>query len=305
MGTPDTLDALVTRLVLVCLLCAGALAAAGCGGEATSGRGEPVTVNVTSDYGARHVATFTIRHPRAKRTQRALLAAHASVIAGPSGVRSIDGVTGPWRLYVNGVATGPGAGVYGGERVWWDSRPAGAARHIPVVVGGFPEPFVLGVGGHRVPVIIQCARPDAHPCQVVSDRLAAAGVPASPALLGQPAGHDILRILVGPWSAVGRDGVAAQLRQGPRASGVYAVPGSAGASIGLLDARGRTTRTLRAGAGLIAAVSYPGQQPTWVVTGTDAAGTLAAARTLNRHTLAQRYAVAVGGGRVVPLPTGD
>ena len=51
-------------------------------------------------------------------------------------------------------------------------------------------------------------------------------------------------------------------------------PGAAGEdfALELLDAQGRTVRTLGPGAGLVAATRFEEQQPTWVVSGTDTAG---------------------------------
>ena len=61
-------------------------------------------------------------------------------------------------------------------------------------------------------------------------------------------------------------------------------------------------RRLGAGTGLIAATGEHEQQTTWVVTGTDAAGMLAAARALDAGTLSHRFALAVGPSLTLPLP---
>jgi len=110
------------------------------------------------------------------------------------------------------------------------------------------------------------------------------------------------RLLVGPWAAVRSDAVAGQIDRGPGDSGVYARFEAAGRRLALLDARGRATRRLGPGTGLVAATRLEDEQPTWVVTGTDARGVRDAAHALEERTLAQRFAVATGGGATVRLP---
>jgi hypothetical protein len=96
------------------------------------------------------------------------------------------------------------------------------------------------------------------------------------------------------------------LTQGPRASGVYARISADGSSIVLLDARGKASRTLGAGAGLVAAVRPSGESPMWVITGTDATGVERAAQALNATTLHNHFAVALGAsGEVIALPQGS
>ena len=61
-------------------------------------------------------------------------------------------------------------------------------------------------------------------------------------------------------------------------------------------------RTLRAGAGLVAATSVEGMAPTWIVTGTDEVGLAAAAAALTEERLEQHFALAIERGADVPLP---
>ena len=67
------------------------------------------------------------------------------------------------------------------------------------------------------------------------------------------------------------------------------------ARLTVLDARGRGGAPLGAGGGLVAATRLRDEQPTWVVTGTDAAGVAAAARALREGALRNRFALAVEG----------
>jgi hypothetical protein len=171
------------------------------------------------------------------------------------------------------------------------------------VVGSFPEPFVHGAGGKRSPTTLSCAPGAAAACSTISAALAAYGVPPARQLLGTGSGQDTIRVLVGPWPALRSDVAAHQLESGPRLSGVYARPDAAGDAIELLDAEGHAVRTLGAGAGLIAATRYQDQQPTWVITGTDAAGVAAAARAVTATRLRHRFALAIApAGGSLPLP---
>ena len=102
------------------------------------------------------------------------------------------------------------------------------------------------------------------------------------------------------------DAAARKLEEGPAKSGVFArpVPQGDGFAFELLDAKGRTVRTLGPGAGLVAATRFEEQQPTWVVTGTDAAGRRPRRRAARpRAALRDRFAVAAAGTpEPIPLP---
>jgi hypothetical protein len=78
--------------------------------------------------------------------------------------------------------------------------------------------------------------------------------------------------------------------------------GPAGSSLQLLDPRGKVVRTLGPGAGLVAATSENSFEPTWLITGTDAAGVRAAAAALTPAALRDHFAVAVSGATKLPLP---
>ncbi|MEZ5120823.1 MAG: hypothetical protein R2736_04485 [Solirubrobacterales bacterium] len=68
---------------------------------------------------------------------------------------------------------------------------------------------------------------------------------------------------------------------------------------------GHAVRTLGPGAGLVAATVYEDQPPTWFVTGTDADGVAAAVQAFDEPTLANRFVLAVGDHRGIPLPVGS
>jgi hypothetical protein len=249
---------------------------AGCG--AGAGHQGPATVTVTRDFGS-----VVVREAEAEG------GTVGSVLKGAAGAR-----------YVNGVAAGDGTKLHGGDRVWSDGH-ASAAR-TPAVVGSFPEPFVHGIDGKRLPVRVECATPGSEPCKAVSKRLASYDVPVAIGGLLTARVEETLRVLVGPWSAIGQDHAVDGLEAGPAESGVYARVAKDGRSIAALDARGRTARTLGAGTGLVAATALGDERPTWVVTGTDDAGVASAALAFEEGTLSHRFAVAVSNDLPVPLP---
>ena len=125
---------------------------------------------------------------------------------------------------------------------------------------------------------------------------------AAAALAVSQVGAAVLRIGVGRWSDVRQDAVARRLERGPGATGVFAQPTSTGDAIVVLDADGRPARTLRAGAGLVAATSVEAQAPTWIVTGTDEVGVAAAAAALTEERLTEHFALAIERGADLPLP---
>jgi hypothetical protein len=293
-----------------------AVALAGCGlgaGPAPSA----ITLTVTRDFGAHTVRSASPPHVHGQETVMSLLLRNATVTTrfGGGFVQSVDGSSGgstsgrphDWFYYVNGVEAPQGAAatnVHPGDHIWWDLHDWSQTDSVPAVVGSFPEPFLNGIGGKRLPVRIECATVSSAPCQTVSSRLRALGVPAALAGIGPGDEPETLRVLVGPWSTLRGDPAAHQIELGPRASGVYARFAAGGATLTLLNEQGTMARTLTAGAGLIAATRYAEEAPTWVISGTDAAGVGLAAQALDQATLADRFAAALTpGGVAVPVPT--
>ncbi len=261
-----------------CLLGA-ALLLAGCGVGQT-GHQAPVEVTITRDRGA-----ATVREAQANSGVKL-----GALLRGqPSGQR-----------WVNGVAVGDDETVHGGDRVWADT--AAPSARTPAVVGSFPEPFLHGIDGKRLPVRIECVDARGPACRQVGDRLAAFEIPAARGGLQTARAPETLRVLVGPWAALRLDPAANALEHGPRASGVYARMAPGGRTIAVLTADGRIARTLGAGSGLVAATKRPDERPVWVVTGTDAAGVVSAARAFEQGTLEHRFALAVSGDLPVVLP---
>jgi len=296
-------------------LAAAALALGGCGlgaGDTPTG----VALLVTRDFGQRVVTNRAVAQVRGSETVMRLLARNAKVTTryGGSFVQSIDGVSGgspggrdiDWFFYVNGVLSDKGAAatkVGDGDRVWWDHHRWDATPDVDAAVGAFPEPFRHGVDGKRRPVRVECVQPRGSACERVVDQLTGAGVPAARGGLGTTELDQTLRILVGPYRDLRRDRRVTVLARGVDESGVFARFGAGGRSLSALDDAGRTTRTLRSGAGLVAAIRPELGLPLWLVTGTDEAGVTAAAGAFDEGTLQRRFALAVDGdGLGVALP---
>ena len=302
-------------LAVACLLAMLGTAPSGCGfgpGEETASEG---SLTVTRDFGAGPMGRKTVTGVRASDTVMRLLQRDFEVKTryGGNFVQEIDGVAGgreggrrvDWFYYVNGIEAGVGAGerrVQPGDRIWWDHHDWSATMRVPAVVGSFPEPFVSGSGGRRLPVRIVCLGDDGA-CEEVETRLGDAGVTdTARSVLEQSAGREVLRVIVGPWSEVRRDTAARKLESGPAESGVFAKPAKAGDRIDLLDEQGGVARELGPGGGLLAATQIEAQQPTWIVTGVDDTGVAAAAAALTENELQDHFAIAVEEGRTVPLP---
>ena len=295
-----------------------ALALSGCGlgaGPAPSA----VHLTVTRDFGAVLVRSFGTPRVQGQETVMSLLMRNATVSTRYSGgfVQSIDGLSGgqeggqpvDWFYYVNGVEAPQGAAatnVHPGDHIWWDHHDWSQTDSVPAVVGSFPEPFLNGLKGERLPVRVECAAATGYACRTVTARLRAAGVPAAIAAIGSGGGaSQTLRVAVAPWTAVEGDPSVHGIERGPSASGVYARFSADGTTLTLLDQNGRTTRTLGAGAGLIAATRSGEEAPVWVVTGTDAAGVNAAAGAFDEGALENRFAVAATSAETFPLPQAD
>lgn len=298
----------------VLLVGLAALLLGGCGlgaGKAPT----DVSLLVTRDFGAGTLYRVGAPHLGGEETAMSLLRRNAKVALRYGGgfVQSIDGLAGgqtngapiDWFYYVNGVLAPKGAAdttVHPGDHIWWDLHDWSQSEDIPAVVGTYPEPFLNGIEGKRLPVRVECAEAQGDACRTVTARLRASGVPAALAALGGGDGPEILRVLVGPYAALGRGPGTVGLQSGPRASGVYARFALDGHTLTLLDPDGRSVRTLAAGSGLLAATRYSGASPIWLVTGTDSTGVDLAAHALDQATLAGHFAVALTVGQVLPLP---
>jgi len=302
----------VRRAAVIALLLALALSGCGLGAGA---KPASTKLTITRDFGARAVRQLAAPDVEGSETVMRLLQRNAKVTTrfGGGFVQSIDGLAGgrsggrpvDWFYYVNGIEASRGAAsvrLRGGDRIWWDRHDWSAAMRVPAVVGSFPEPFVHGIDGKRLPVRVECAAPGSEPCRQVSKRLASYEVPAATGGLLTARAEETLRVLVGPWRALREDHAIAGLERGPGASGVYARIAKDGRTIATLDAGGHTARTLGAGTGLVAATQTGDERPIWVLTGTDDAGVASAARAFEEGTLEHRFAVAVSNDLPVPLP---
>ena len=283
-----------------------AFAAAGCGLGPGDSIGD-VQLTVTRDYGADSLLDRDDSGARESDSAMRLLDRHGDISTRYGGgfVQSIDGIQGgtrggdpyDWFFYVNGVESSKGAADYplhGGDRVWWDYRDWSAAMRVPAVVGSFPEPFAHGYEGTAHPVKAEC---DASPatCDAVRSRVVPRGSRAG--------GESPIRVLTGTWARVRDDDAAALIERGPSFSGVFAdFVRKAGAwKLQPLDASGDPAGPPR-DAGLVAATRRGEDPPVWIVSGTDDAAVLAAARALDAGDLRDRYAVEVDGRKTQPLP---
>jgi len=265
---------------------------AGCG---PSKRTQPdeIALTVTRDFGA---TSFTeLRHERVPQPPG--LARILQRYAQPRDRAS---------LFVNGILAGePAAKVelHGGDRVWLDQHDSAVATPITAVVGSFPEPFVHGIDGKRLPVRVECDDPRSGPCAAVAGKLVALGVVAGRSVISRSAADETLRILVAPWKRLrGRDIEADSIDAGPRSSGVFARFDASADRLVVLDAAGRTARTLGAATGFVATAAAPDRRPVWFVTGTDDAGVAAAARAFDESVLADRFALAISRDLPVAVP---
>jgi hypothetical protein len=303
------------RFSLLPVLLAAVLLAGACGGEDEE-RPEGVSLTVSRDFGSRELGEASRGSVPGGETVMGLLQRSFDVETASGGgfVQQIDGVAGgrragrpvDWFYYVNGIEARVGAAerrLNPGDRVWWDHHDWGVTLRIPAVVGAFPEPFLSGDQGRRLPVRLDCEPAAEEACDEVVRRLEVAGVTkVSTGLLGGSAGEAVVRIVVGRWADIRRDPAVRLIERGPAASGVYARIDRAGTRITMLEGDGDPARTLGRGAGLVAATRLEGQQPIWVITGTDAVGVAAAAAQVEESALQDRFAIAVDEGRPAPLP---
>jgi hypothetical protein len=290
MSPPPARPVALAVGLLVALLAAALLA--GCG-PARSSDSEGFALTVTRDFGATGVAELK----RQPIPQPPGLAAILDRYANPRARES---------RFVNGIAADKPAAkleLHGGDRVWLDQHDSSVSEPVSAVVGSFPEPFLHGVDGKRLPVRVECDDPRGGACAVVAEKLVALGVVAGRSAISRSAADESLRVLVAPWQRLaGREFEADSIEAGPRSSGVFARFEGGGSRLVVLDVAGRPARTLGAGTGFIATTTERERRPLWFVTGTDAAGVAAAARAFDESVLADRFALAISRDLPVAVP---
>jgi hypothetical protein len=279
-----------------------ALGLAGCGLGAGDDRPGGVQLRVTRDFGRQLVDQQNRSELKQGETVMRLLRSTQKVETRYGGrfVQSINGVSGggpegrrDWFFFVNGIESGEGAAEYDlhqGDRVQWDYRQWRAAMSIPAIVGAYPEPMLNGVKGKRFPVRVECADEGGQACGEVRRRLQGAGVKVSFSAFGADATRNVLRVVVAPWKDARRIQAVGRLTGKPDETGVFAR--FSGNRLQLLDEHARVARTAPAGTGLVAALKPGAEEILWAVTGNDGEGTLRAARSLDRNTLGNAFALA-------------
>jgi len=294
-----------------------ALALAGCGFGAGKSSSDGAQLEVTSEFGRKHGEVATVAHVHESDTvMRFLQATHkVDTRYGGGFVQSVDGVAGDrarqedWFYYVNGIEAGVGAADFRlspGDRVQWDLHSWRGAMRIPGIVGAYPEPFVHGYRGKRLPVRVECEHPESFACKSVIDRLGKVDVAAPSAGLGTSGDQSVARLVVARWSAIRRLQAASPLARDPSGSGVFArFSGPGGRTLDLLHATGAVARHAPPGTGLVAARVPKDESVVWFVTGVDEASVARAAEALDEDTLRNAFAVAATPSGPVRLPIGE
>ena len=303
-------------LVSIALLAA---ALSGCGfgaGDERSGGGS--TLRVTRDFGRELLSSDSVEKVREGQTVMRLLRASRKVETrfGGGFVQSIDGLAGQgaggsldWFYYVNGIEGDEGAAEYDlspGDVVQWDYRDWAEAMDVRAIVGAFPEPFVSGLEGKRLPTRIECEDARSRACKSVKDKLRAAGVPATGSSLGTSGTQNVIRVVVATWARARELPSARVIEQGPRESGVFARFVDGGRRVELLDRTGDTVRTDGPAPGIVAALKPAEREILWLVTGGDERGVDNAAAALSRASLRDAFAVAAPpeGPEKLPVEVG-
>jgi hypothetical protein len=303
----------VRRAAVVSLLLAVGLAGCGLGpGKKLPGGAR---LEVTRDFGQVQLYSASVPQIRQGETVMRMLESKRRVKTSYGGgfVDSIDGLassktggSNDWFYFVNGIEASIGAAektLSKGDVVQWDYRRWDATMHIPAIVGAFPEPFLRGSGGKRLPVRVECAQPTGAACKTVLQRLSDLGVPASSAVVGSSAGPKVLRVVVARWSALSSlSGAPGSLKGPPSASGVFARFGANGRTLWLENELGQPVRPAPRGSGLVAATAEQGGSPVWLITGLTDAGVQAAAQALDARTLHDAFAIVATPGGPLRLP---
>jgi Domain of unknown function (DUF4430) len=295
-------------------LLVAALVLAGCGLGAGEEREGGAELRITRDFGRERLASAKIDRVREDQTVMRFLQSERKVETryGGNFVQAIDGLAGrgsagrrDWFYFVNGIEADAGAADYElspGDVVQWDYRNWQATMRIPATVGAYPEPFLNGAKGKRLPVRVECEDAEGRACGEVKRRLREEGVAATGAKLGAGAGNEVVRVIVATWGAARRLRATPPLESGPSESHVFARFVGGGRTLELLDEEGEGVRRVPSGSGLVAATALPDQEIVWLVTAVDASDLEAAAALLEEEKLRDAFAVAATPTGAVRLP---
>ena len=268
---------------------------------------------MTRDFGHQRLGPIAVREQvRDSDTAMRFLASERKVTTRYGGgfVQSIDGLSGSkqgqhdWFYYVNGAEASTGAADFKlspGDVEQWDFHDWSATMQVPAIVGAYPEPFLHGLEGKRLPTRVECDSSTQKACDTVSNVLGGIGVTATSAALGVSSGQDMLRVEVGKWANVKQTGAGRAIAAGPGQSGVFARFDASG-RLEELGTSGRKVALAPPGSGLVAATQPSGDAIVWVITGADAAGVQRAAAAVGQQTLRDAFAVAATPSGVVRLP---
>ena len=296
------------------LLACAALALAGCGFGPGDEREGGAELRVTRDFGQERLAQASVDRIREDQTVMRLLQSEQEVETRYGGrfVQSIDGLAGggpvgreDWFFFVNGIESSESAAefeVSPGDVIQWDYRDWRGAMQIPAIVGAWPEPFVSGHKGERLPTRVECEEERGAACEEVKRRLGDAGALVSGSALGTNTSprDALLRVVVGTWDGLRFIRAIQAIEDGPEASGVFARVRED--RLELLDESGEPARVAPPGSGLVGMTGLEDQALVFFVTGLDEAGVKAAARALDERTLADAFAVAATPEGPVRLP---
>ncbi len=197
--------------------------------------------------------------------------------------------------------------AYPGDRLGWLVRDVSDPAAAPsAIVGLFPAPFSTRFTKKRrlIPTRLQCATVGSPACEATEKAFVDLDLRAATSNLQDTAGLNVIRVYVGPWTALrgaferGRLTPALAVEQAPERNGFGFQVSPDGKVVRIAAEFGEATSQapLGAGTGFVFAIRDTSDAPAWVISGVDDAGTLAAVNVLNQAQLAGRVAAVVPAG---------
>lgn len=212
--------------------------------------------------------------------------------------------------YLNGILPTAGARerVYQGDRAAWLVRDVADTAATPTaVVGMFPAPFTTRFTGKRrlMPTRVQCIESEGSACTAASKALADAGIQSGLSAATDSSTTNALRLYVGPWKVLrptlarGRLRTGLAIEQDAQRNPYGFSIAAEGDQITTAVPFGESAQPQQfgVGTGVVFAFRDTLGSAVWIVTGTDEAGTLQAAKALKESTLAGRVAAVISPQR--------
>lgn len=226
-----------------------------------------------------------------------------------NGIKSDKKARKDWFYYINGIMAHKGALEYfpqDRDFIWWDYHEWQNAVYVPALIGCFPEPFLNGYEGQRLPVLILYENEFLTEAKQIKQKLFALGVKqvdTSEFLGSLKNTDDSYIILLGRWPFFNGFKNIQEMYKNYKKLGIFFQLNDE--KIILTDIKGKSAEILD-NAGLIFAVKFGinKSNPIWFISGNNKKTVQQAVEIIlnNSDSLKLKAGLAFNSGKIYEIP---